>query len=140
MAKELPRWKIVVFRRNKETGKLERIEKTVRDPKKGQEKVKELAERGIKSHIVCRRFPKFAPKGEPEDDDQLWCPYCRRWRYFAVPKKREPFTSLEIRCCKWCWISEDDAYVKTFNGTWEGRRSRRKRGKKNRNRKKGLRR
>lgn len=133
---EAPRWKVVVFKRNKETGKLERIVKVVRDPKLARQKVKELNSRGIKAHLVCRRFPKFPPKGEPEDSDMLWCPYCRRWRWFSVPKKRPPFSGLEIKCCQWCLISEDDAYVRTFNGTWDGRRTRRKRGKKNRNRRK----
>lgn len=127
----MPRWKIVVFRRK--DGKLERVVKDVRDPKLALEKVKELNEReGIKAHVVCKRFPKFPPKGEPEDSDQLWCPYCRRWRWFRVPKNRSPFTALEVLCCPWCFISEDDFFVKQFNGTWEGRKNRRRRAKRKR--------
>lgn len=123
---EFPRWKLIIFHKGKKHIKF------YWDPKEAQEIQKQLEEKGVKSHVVCRRFPKFPPKGEPEDPDQLWCPYCRRWRFFAVPKGRDPFTSLEIRCCRWCDISEDDSQVKNYNGTWQGRANRKRRRKRRR--------
>lgn len=119
---ETPRWKLIIFHKGK------RVVKLVSDPRKAQAKVKELAERDIKAHVVCRRFPKFPPKGQPEHPDQLWCPYCRRWRYFAVPKHPGVHRDLGIACCKWCLVSENDGYVKGYNGTWNGR-VKRSRGK-----------
>lgn len=109
-----PRWKVIVFHKG------ERVEKLFHNPKKGQSLVAQLSERGVKAHVVCRRYPHFPPKGEAPEPGMLWCPYCRRWRWFKVPKKRPPFSTLEIKCCAWCWISEDDAFVKNYNGTWTG--------------------
>lgn len=123
---EYPRWKVIIFYKGKRHYKL------CWQPETGQKLVKQLAEKGVKAHLVCRRFPKFPPKGEPDDPDKMWCPYCRRWRYFSIPPAREPFTELEIKCCQWCTVSEDDAFVKTYNGTWRGKATRRKRPKRKR--------
>lgn len=133
MLSEAPRWKLIVFKGSKRIINPELQNKApfalalFRDPKIGMQKAAELNDRGYKAHIVCRRFPKYPPKGTPEDEEMMWCPYCRRWRYFAVPLHDSTARDLEIKCCKWCNISEEDGAVKDYNGTWNGRTNRRRR-------------
>ena len=129
-----PRWKLVYFLKN-EKGKLIRKEKLVWDPKsEGVKKVLHVFEvRGIKAHLVCRRLPQFPPKGEREDEDQLWCCYCRRWRFFAVPKKKCVQRTIGLRLCKWCGISEEEFYIVKYNNLWNrAPRKRKSKGRKKR--------
>lgn len=142
--RESPAWKLVVFH-NKQ-----RKEFLVVDPKKGLQKVKQLAERGVKAHLVSRRkayWPKLNTSVEKHTakqalaDGMLWCPYCRRWRWFTIPKYRpnaefgsihwilNSYVNQELRCCSWCLISVDNFYVKQINGEEValGRRSRARR-------------
>jgi hypothetical protein len=112
-ARVTPRWKIIIFYKGK------RIIKFCYDPKKGQKYVDQLANRGIKAHVVCRRWAHFKPRGYPEDPLMLWCPYCRRWRYFYVTKQIPIYYNQGIQCCKWCWIPETDPEVIRYNRDWQ---------------------
>lgn len=133
-----PAWKIIVFVKGK------RVTKDVRDPKVGLEKVADLIEQGYKAHLVSKR-KAFMPKGDDDlsalNSGKLWCPYCRRWRWFSIPRWLpdveigsedwflNSYANQEIRCCQWCTISENDWHVRFLNGigAGEGKRRRRRR-------------
>lgn len=106
--KPAPRWKIVCFPNKR------RKEVLVEDPRKGLAAVKILEERGIKAHLVSRVTP-YEPRGKPEDPEQLWCPLCRRWRFFRVPRNLSPWTESNIRICQWCLVSETYGPVFAMN-------------------------
>lgn len=107
-----------------------RIEKLTRDVRGAMVVAEQLREKGIKAHVASRNGMglKHYPVGRPEDESQLWCPYCRRWRWFKIPSLKRhveigstewmlnSFHNQEIRICAWCCISELDFHVKRANG------------------------
>ena len=133
-----PAWKLIIFYRGK------RSERLINDWRQGLEISKGLNERGIKAHLVSRRRA-FPPKGEASDPDQMWCPYCRRWRYFTIPKYTRNaaveteegwmnvFHDQGLAVCQWCHISEAMKPVADANELWFDLR-RKKRRRKNRRR------
>ena len=128
---ERARFKLVIFHGGK------RIEKLVVS-KQTLETYHELRRRGVKIAVVSRvqgYWPKNRDPG-PEVAGQLWCPYCRTWRWFDIPDSRDPskyppmsegwmdalhrnvLNSTETPWCKWCHISLADFAVKQMNDMW----------------------
>lgn len=144
------KWEIVVFYK----GKRKEIP-WPHDAKTAIEQViPELEEKGAKAHLVSRRRA-FAPKHpQPPADhpDWLWCPYCRRYREFVVPRGREDgpiiddegkittigyFTVCarsEIRVCLWCSHSVFEFYVRLYNPDLWTDATRRRRSKRKKRR------
>lgn len=116
------KWEVLVYHKGK------RIVKPVPDAKAGLTLVEQLKAKEIAAHLVSK-LKAFPPKGEAQDG-QLWCPYCRRWREFRVPRGDEDapigsyawqnavLSRLEIRICPWCGMTDQEFYVKTFNNLW----------------------
>lgn len=138
-------WYFVVFMNGKRVEK--KIERTKENTAALQAKLKLLKEKGIKAHIVGRTSTSLYPQGdilEHRGNGEMWCPYCRAWRFFTVPKYHphadfgtEPWfdnTNYRqgIKRCNWCHVNELDWWVCNANGTFaEARASkRRKRGRK----------
>ena len=132
-------WYIVVYHKGK------RVVRDVPDAKIGLELDSKFKEKGYASHLVSRR-KRFPPKGEGKDGE-LWCPYCRRWREFRIPRGNEDaeigswgwsssvLCRMEVQVCPWCGITVRDWYVKRFNdlfGQEQVRRRSKKRGRRHR--------
>lgn len=108
-------------------------------------KVKELKAKGVKAHLVYRtdrsKYPAPDEIEEHREAGELWCPYCRAWRWFTVPKFKpdadfgtedwfmNSFHRQEIRVCQWCHMSVSDFYVRRANGFSIGETTRRRRKK-----------
>lgn len=124
----------------------ERHWKLVDTPREGVELVKKAQGKGLKAHLVSRRRAFRPPEGDDFsalDEGKLWCPYCRRWRFFSIPRYDEQaspgserwmintYANQEVRMCQWCTISESDNAVRSINGLWgeESKRRRRRRRK-----------
>lgn len=98
------------------------------NPEKVAEKIKEMNDLpGVKAHLVSR-IHAYRPRGVGERG-QLWCPYCRRWRWFSRKELSLDRVGYVSVVCQWCHISDDDYYVKKFNHLWFVRRTRKKRRK-----------
>jgi hypothetical protein len=133
------RCRLVVFKGGR------RIEKSFADHTLAAPVVKKLQQGGVKHRLVATkvldryRYP-------PEDDDlsarlegKLWCPYCRAWTFFKVPKftpgaevgSTTWFLNAAhrqgLRVCAWCLITELEFYVRMANATWAERPTRRRR-------------
>lgn len=126
-----------------------RVEKLVPKSKLmlAKERVKEMQERGVRCHLVYRTdkatFPPPRTVQLMRDEGKLWCPHCRTWRFFSVPKFKlsavEEVGSHDwfmnsmhrqgIKVCQWCHISEFDWYVQKANRTFGEHTQRRKRRK-----------
>ena len=52
----------------------------------------------------------FKPKGVKPFRSWYWCPYCNKYRVFSF----DPW--LEINRCSVCGISDQDFYVRKYNG------------------------
>jgi len=133
------RCRLVVFKDGR------RVEKKFEDHTNAAPLVKKLEQAGVKYRLVASkvltryRYP-------PDNDDlssrlagKLWCPYCRDWSFFKVPK----FTpdarigSVEwflngahrqgLRVCAWCLITELEFSVRMANATWSEQPKRRRR-------------
>jgi hypothetical protein len=127
-----------------------RIEKGYTDHTAAVSVARTLRKKGLRAAIVTSRvIDRFLYP--PEDDDlsardegMLWCPYCRDWRWFKVPRftrdadlrSAEWFLNSyhrqDIRCCAWCHITELDFYVRKANDTWGEQRRRRRRKRRRR--------
>lgn len=134
---------LVVYKQGK------RIDKRVHKSKlkDAAVKVKELKAQGIKAHIVWRTeagtYPPPHEIREMREGGQLWCPYCRTWRWFAVPKftpnaevctdqwYMNSYHRQSLKVCKWCTISILDFWVckanSIFAEVYGARRTRKKR-------------
>jgi len=134
---------VVIYKNGK------RIDKRVHKSKlrDAADRVKQLKAQGVKAHLVWRTdsgtYPPPREIKPMRDLGQLWCPYCRAWRWFAVPKftPGAPVCSPEwymnsyhrqsLKVCKWCTISMLDFWVCKANGTfgevYGAKRSRKKR-------------
>lgn len=126
----------------------QRIDKRVHESrlKDAVEAVKMYRDHGFKAHLVYRTdrgtFPPPHQVEEMRFQGMLWCPYCRTWRWFSVPKFRSraevntdawfmnSFHRQGIKVCQWCHISEMDWWVRKVNGTWGESNHRRRRKKK----------
>lgn len=122
-----------------------RIPNTDGQIRKAAEVVAKLKSKGVKAHLVLRTdkgtFPPTAQIEDKRAEGMRWCPYCRTWRYFSVPKfKHNAAISSEewwtnsyhrqgIKCCQWCGISESEWWVQKVNGSF-GENPRRRRRKK----------
>lgn len=132
-----PKFVLIVFDRG------HRREKVTTNLRSASELCKELNERdGIKAHVAARSMHGIReyPSGELDamNDGMMWCPYCRRWRWFTFPKftpraevgsaewMLNSMLEQEIRVCAWCRISELDFYVKRANGLSDMSRKRRR--------------
>lgn len=136
--KKPARWRIVIFAHGK------RLEKITDDTEGALQLVAKLNKKdGIKAHVVSRHKVFWPPDDDNwflADEGMVWCPYCRRWRWFAIPREVEDATTIwdigqnvlhsqGIRCCQWCGISVQDWDVCSINDLWgenEGRRKRRR--------------
>jgi hypothetical protein len=129
------KYRVIVFRNGK------RVEKVITHDQlpAAKEKVRELREQGHKASIalclVKRDNPSTYPPPESiqgmRNEGYLWCPYCRAWRYFKIPRANEnaavgsldwmvnTYRNQEIKICSWCHISERDFWVLRVNQTWE---------------------
>ena len=111
--------------------------------------VKKLKDQGVKAHFVWltqgSMYPPAHQIKEKRNEGMLWCPWCRAWRWFSVPKYKrgEPYGTDQwflnsyfrqgIKCCQWCHITIYDWYVGVSNGIFaEVRASRRRRRRKRR--------
>ncbi len=116
--------------------------------------VRKLRAEGHKATIVRCLVNRFSKDLFPPDDEieerrlhgYLWCPYCRTWRYFKVPRlhtynggfgSREAFLNSAhnqgVPICAWCEISVYDYHVGIVNGIFaEIRGSRRRRTRRKR--------
>lgn len=121
------RWRIIIFAHGK------RIEKITDDTEGALQLVAKLNKKeGVKAHVVSRSKPFW-----PKDDDNwylaeqgmVWCPYCRRWRWFNVPREIKNATTpydvaqnvyhrQGVRCCQWCGASIKDWTVCYINDLW----------------------
>lgn len=134
------RCRLVVFQSGR------RIEKRYEDHHLAAPLASKLQRKGVKYRVVaCKVLERY--KYPPMDDDlsarqegKWWCPYCRAWSFFKVPKftpgaevgSTDWFLNAAhrqgIRVCAWCLISEVDFSVRMANGEWDRpRRRRRKR-------------
>lgn len=109
------------------------------------DKVKGLRAKGVKAHLVLRTDKgSLPPPGEireMREAGMLWCPYCRAWRWFVVPKFTPRAEVLSdnwyinslhrqgIKACKWCHISVLDWWVCKANGIFHERTGQRRRRK-----------
>lgn len=75
---------------------------------------KKYKEKGLHVAVAHRTNGNYEPKGEGEPG-QRWCGYCRSWRYFKVPKYGV-LGDQAIACCPYCGISENDYYIRLWNG------------------------
>lgn len=147
---EVDKWaRVVVFKDG------HRIEKKVHVDHlaKGVAAVKAAREKGYKAHLVYRTadsvFPPPKQIAAKRDEGYLWCPYCRAWRFFSVPKYKalasvvdsngnlilqgylNAMANQDMKVCQWCTISENEWYVRKANGTW-GESTRRRRPRRRR--------
>lgn len=125
-------WKLIVFYNGKK-----RKHYKITDPRKGAKLADVLTKRGHKAHFICANrildgyeYPPRKHSTVLWQAGMLWCPYCRKWRWFSVPRSFKGHSMFEdspqgimnawnhlgIRCCQWCLISEEDWYVKRSNG------------------------
>lgn len=133
-------WYVVVYHKGK------RIVRDVPDAKTGLELNTKCKEKGLASHLISKR-KAFAPKQDEGPAGTLWCPYCRKWREFRIPRGNEDaepgswpwwlsaLSRMEVMICPWCGITERDWYVKRFNGLFgqeEVRRRSKKKGRRHR--------
>jgi len=117
--------------------------------------VKTLKAKGVKCHLVWRTpssmFPPAKQVTHMRAEGYMWCPYCRTWRFFSVPRYRatteimdsngyltealflNAAANQDLRVCQWCHISENDWYVRRANGTF-GETSSRRRARRRRRR------
>lgn len=120
-------WVVVVIRDHK------RLEKKVPSSEVGQQVVAQLNEKdGYAAHLVSRHRA-FPVKGDDPGDGRWWCPYCRRWRFFVVPRGDTEYDILDekgelylpaylalcqrlgLRLCLWCLTSQAEFYVRVYN-------------------------
>lgn len=131
--------KIVVFKDGR------RICKNFPDIRDATPIAKKLRDKGVRFRIVTSRavekykYPPSYDDLSARDDGKLWCPYCRDWSHFKVPRfkphaligSEEWFlNSLHrqgIRCCSWCHITEMEFSIRVANGTWAEKPKRRRR-------------
>jgi len=111
-----------------------------------KEKVRTYRAKGYKAHLVLRTdrgsFPPPYEIREYREMGMLWCPYCRAWRWFTVPKFvrhteigsddwfMNSFHRQGVKVCKWCRISVSDWWVCKANGIFHERTGERRRRKK----------
>lgn len=131
------RCRLVVFQSGR------RIEKRYEDHRLAAPVAHKLQRKGVKYRVVAAKVLERY-KYPPLDDDlasrqegKWWCPYCRDWSFFKVPKftpgaevgSTEWFLNAAhrqgIRVCAWCLISEVDFSVRMANGEWDRPRRRR---------------
>lgn len=135
------RCRLVIFKDGR------RIEKRYEDHRLAAPVVEKLQRGGIKYRIVAAkvleryRYPPLDDDLSSRNGGKWWCPYCRDWSYFKVPKftPNAEVGSVEwfmngahrqgIRICAWCLITEMEFSVRMANSTWaeQPRRRRRKR-------------
>lgn len=133
------RCRLVVFKDGR------RIEKPYEDHQLAAPVVRKLQRSGVKYRLVATKvLHRYAYP--PLDDDltdrnggKLWCPYCRAWSYFKVPKftpRAEVGTTTwflnacnrqGLRVCAWCLITEVEFSVRMANATWSEQPKRRRR-------------
>lgn len=124
-----------------------RIEKRYEDHHLAAPLVKKLKAKGVKHRVVaCKVLDRY--KFPPLDDDlsarlegKLWCPYCRDWSFFKVPRftRNAEISTTEwflnsahrqgFRVCSWCLVSELEFSVRMANQTWSEQPTRRRRKK-----------
>jgi hypothetical protein len=144
-------YRLIVFNKGK------RIEKRVplqRLPEL-KELVRKLRAHGVKCCVALSNitpgaaylFPPPDEIQERREEGKLWCPYCRDWRWFRIPKAypnaeimtREWFLNVsrnnETSICAWCEMPITDFYVGRANGIWAEVRT----GTRRRRRKPGVR-
>lgn len=110
------KWKLIVFhgRRRIETKPTSNLAALV-------DRAKQLKDRGIRFRVVCSNSGNAPPKGHPETAGQIWCPYCRAWSYFTVPKDGL-YWERNVAVCQWCHIPEDDYWLRRWAGQLRGPR------------------
>jgi hypothetical protein len=80
---------------------------------------KELKQRGLEPELVSgrRAFIQKREQLRPPRLGLTWCPYCVKWREFRLLRiKRSAYVGTPALRCPVCTISEEDFYVKKYNG------------------------
>lgn len=128
-----------------------RLVKPFDDHKEAARYAKQLPE-SIRKRIVTNVVvPRFSyPSGDDDltarAEGKLWCPFCRDWSYFRVPKFKHGVTGSitdepmflnschrqDIKVCSWCHITELDFNVRMANNTFGEERRRRRKKKRTR--------
>jgi hypothetical protein len=112
---EDPPWKAIVF---KDRIRIIKFPLTWEQAKTIRDKAKEA---GLSAAITHRLHGNFAPKGQGQPG-QLWCGYCRDWRFFKVLKSDPIFGPQAIPVCAYCLISVTNRWIAHWNGTISSRR------------------
>jgi len=114
---EDPKWKLIVIAKRK---------RHIYFPlswERAKQKREEAIAKGFKAAVVHRLWGNFEPKGEGELG-QLWCGYCRSWRWFRVDQDDPIYGPREIPSCSWCGISVINYWVVYWNGDQINRKQR----------------
>lgn len=87
--------------------------------KAAKELVKELKERGITAEIVSCRWAIIPTiKQDSPGSGFTWCPFCMQWRIFRLfqVKRKGKLNLAAANRCPVCYISDENYYVKRYNG------------------------
>lgn len=80
---------------------------------------KALKSKGNKTHVVCmnKAWPPTKEQQLLRKPEQMWCPYCIKWRKFRLFRIKTQYYTTEAKMrCPICTISTDDYWVKKNNG------------------------
>lgn len=65
--------------------------------------------------VKTKPIPPEQSGAKRKSKKQLYCPYCAQYRKF---KAKQMNGYLTYKRCTGCGISDEDFYVKTYNGLW----------------------
>ena len=83
---------------------------------------KSLKSQGLKPNVISanKAFPPTKEQAENRRANQVWCPYCLRWRTFKLfALRRATYTTDAAMRCPICTISTNDFFVRKYNGFLE---------------------
>jgi hypothetical protein len=83
---------------------------------------KKLKLEGTRAEIVSgrRAFIQTKDQLKPPGPGYLWCPYCIKWRHFKLLRiKKNGYITAGANRCPICFISEDNYFVRRYNGKTE---------------------
>jgi hypothetical protein len=80
---------------------------------------KELRKKGLLPELVSgrRAFIQKKDQLKAPAPGMTWCPYCVKWRHFQILRiRRQSYIGTPALRCPVCTISDEDFYVKKYNG------------------------
>lgn len=83
---------------------------------------KELKAKDLVPELISVRkaFIQKREQLKPPNVGMTWCPYCVKWRHFNLTRlRRATYLSPAANRCPVCGISDEDYYVKKYNGKLE---------------------